>query len=47
MLSLSDNNQADVIEAFNSTSRYQDDLLNIDNSYFDQMILKPHFWTCP
>ena len=25
MLSLSDNNQADVIEAFNSTSRYLDD----------------------
>ena len=29
MLSLSDNNQADVIEAFNSTSRYLDDLLKI------------------
>ena len=27
MLSLSDNNQADIIEAFNSTSRYLDDLL--------------------
>ena len=25
MLSLSDNNQADIIEAFNSTSRYLDD----------------------
>ena len=34
MLSLSDNNQADIIEAFNSTSRYLDDLLNIDNPYF-------------
>ena len=33
MLSLSDNNQTDIIEAFNSTSRYLDDLLNIDNSY--------------
>ena len=31
MLSLSDNNQADIIDAFNSTSRYLDDLLNIDN----------------
>ena len=31
MLSLLDNNQADIIEAFNSTSRYLDDLLNIDN----------------
>ena len=38
MLSLSDNNQADIIEAFNSTSRYLDDLLNIDNPYFEQMI---------
>ena len=38
MLSLSDNNQADIIEAFNSTSRYLDDLLNIDNTYFEQMV---------
>ena len=38
MLSLSDNNQADVVEAFNSISRYLDDLLYIDNSYFEQMV---------
>ena len=38
MLSLSDNNQSDVVEAFNSTSRYLDDLLNIDNPYFEQMV---------
>ena len=38
MLSLSDKNQTDVIEAFNSTSRYLDDLLNIDNPYFEQMV---------
>ena len=38
MLSLSDNNQADIIEAFNSTSRYLIDLLNIDNPYFEQMV---------
>ena len=38
MLSLSDNNQADVVEAVNSTSRYLDDLLNIDNPYFAQII---------
>ena len=38
MLSLSDNNQADVVEAFNFTSRYLDDLLYIDNPYFEQMI---------
>ena len=38
MLSLSDNNQSDIIEVFNSTSRYLDDLLNIDNPYFEQMV---------
>ena len=37
MLSLSDNNQT-YIEAFNSTLRYLDDLLNIDNPYFEQMV---------
>ena len=36
--SLSRENQADIIEAFNSTSRYFDDLVNIDNIYFDQMV---------
>ena len=29
--------QADVIGAFNSLSRYLDDLLNIDNPYFEGM----------
>ena len=29
---------AKIIEAFNSTSRYLDDLLNIDNTYFDGMV---------
>ena len=39
MLSLSGNNQADAVEAFNSTSRYLlDDLLNIDNPYFFKMV---------
>ena len=38
MFSLSDNNHTDIIEAFNSTSRYLDDLLNIDNPYFEQMV---------
>ena len=38
MLSLSDKNQTDLIEAFNSTSRYLNDILNIDNPYFEQMI---------
>ena len=35
---LSSGNQADVIKAFNLTSRYLDDLLNIDNPYFEGMI---------
>ena len=35
---ISDNNQAGVVEAFNSTSRYLDDLLNIDTPYFEQML---------
>ena len=38
MLSLTDNNQADAIGAFNSISRYLGDLLNIDNPYFEQMV---------
>ena len=38
MLSLSEDNQSDVIEALNSTSRYLDDLLNIDNNFFDSMV---------
>ena len=38
MKSLSRENQADIIEAFNSTFRYLDDLLNIDNIYFDQTV---------
>ena len=42
MLSLSDNNQADIIEAFNSTSRYLDDLLNIDNPYFELQLNKAY-----
>ena len=38
MSSLSEDNQSDVIEAFKSTSRYLDDLLNIDNNFFDSMV---------
>ena len=38
MLSVSDDNQSEVIEAFNSTSRYLDDLLNIDNNLFGSMV---------
>ena len=38
MDSFNHDNQADVIEAFNSTSRYLDDLLNIDKPYFEGMV---------
>ena len=40
MLSLPDNNQADVIEVFNSTSRYLADLLNIHKPYFEQIVVQ-------
>ena len=40
MLSLSEDNQSDVIKAFNSTSRYLDGLLNIDNNFFDSMVTR-------
>ena len=38
MMSLSDDNQIDVIDVFNTTSRYLDDILNINNVYFDNMV---------
>ena len=38
MLSLSEDNQSGINEAFNSTSWYLDDLLNIDNNFFDSMV---------
>ena len=38
MMSLPNDKQADVIDAFNTTSRYLDDILNINNVYFDNMI---------
>ena len=38
MMCLSDGKQADIIEAFNNTSIYLDDILNINNFYFDNMV---------
>ena len=38
MVSLSDDKQADLIVAFNTISRYLDDILNIKNVYFDNMV---------
>ena len=40
MMSFSDNKQADVIDAFNTTPRYLDDILKINNVYFDNMLVK-------
>ena len=38
MKDLSNDNQTDIIKAFNSTSRYLDGPLYIDNSYFEGMV---------
>ena len=38
MKSLSAENQADIIEAFNSISRYLDNSSNIGNIYFEQIV---------
>ena len=38
MMSLSDDKQADIIDAFNTTYRYLDDILNINNVYYDNMV---------
>ena len=38
MMSLSDDKQADIIDAFNTSSRYLDDILNINNVYFDNVV---------
>ena len=38
MMSLSDDEQADIIDAFNTTSRYLNDILNTNNVYFDTMV---------
>ena len=38
MTFLSDYNQANIIEAVKSTSKYLNDLLNIDNPYFKGMV---------
>ena len=44
-MSLSDDKQADVIDAFNTTSRYLDDILNINNVYFDNMVSQIYPYT--
>ena len=38
MMSLSDDKQADIIDAFNTTSGYLDDISNMNSIYFDNMV---------
>ena len=38
MKSITKEKRHDLIYVFNSTSRYLDDLLNIDNIHFDHMV---------
>ena len=38
MMSLLDDKQANIIDAFYTTSKYLEDIFNIDNVYFDTMI---------
>ena len=38
MISLPDDKQADIIDAFYTISIYLEDIFNIDNVYFDTMI---------
>ena len=38
MMSLFDDKQADIIEAFNTISRHLDNILNISYIYFDNML---------
>ena len=38
MVSFPDDKHSDIFDAFNTTSRYLDDILNIDHVYFDTLI---------
>ena len=38
MMSLSDDKQADIIDALNTTSRYLNGILNSNSVYFDIMV---------
>ena len=42
MMSLSDDKLAGVIDVFNTTSRYLDDILDNNNVYFDNMVSQIH-----
>ena len=38
MMSLSDEKQSDIIDTLTTTSRYLDDILNINNVNFDNIV---------
>ena len=40
MMSLTDDKQTDIIDAFNTTPRHLDNILNINNVYFDNMVIQ-------
>ena len=40
MMSLSADKQADIFDAFNTTLRYLNNIVNINNVYFDNMIIQ-------
>ena len=44
MMCLSGNKEAEIIEAFNSTSRCLNDLFNIDNTYFNCTVNQIYLW---
>ena len=43
MISLSDDKQAHIIDAVDTTSRYFGDILNINNVYFDNIVCQQPF----
>ena len=46
MMSLSDDKQADVIDAFNTNSRYLDDILNTVNVLKVRTLKNNYFFFC-
>ena len=43
LMSFSDDKQVDIIDAFNTTSRYLDDILNTNNVYLDTMVIESEY----
>ena len=42
MVSLSQNKKGEIIQTFYSISKYLDDILNISNPYFEDMVGRIH-----